>query len=506
MKVRAVTYFISAQSFEELCERVDASVGFFRAAIGELRARGVDLQMVRIATNGCDQWADAAPALALEQLVQLDGRLGALEAEVGGGVSVIASLGQLDSRLEDGVLVAALSQTSRLFACVAMRVSTDGLPDLERAHACARLVLQLNDAARTTGGLVVEGPLAGAPFCFKLAVTARLGAGTPFFPGAYAPPPGESAERLAPAGSTWAAPAFAFACENSDLLVAAFARARKSADASGGCVLRAASAELAAEFGSLVGQLDALGAKLEAQCPGVAFAGTDSSVASAACPEHSLVAAFESLGVGRFGGAGTTAICALVTAVLRGLPYRLVGYCGLSARSARPPSMRAGCALRRAAHGAPPSPRSRLAVPSAAADGGHRAGRAGCARRPADQQPAAQLGRVRHGRRHGARAAQRHRRAARRALRRRGQHGRAAAQAALRARLAGQRRARGRARAPKLPLLRRLGGAAARPAGAARARPAAAAGAARGRWLRRRCGARSRARRRRAWERRALGG
>lgn len=356
MKVRAVTYFISAQSFEELCERVDASVGFFRAAIGELRARGVDLQMVRIATNGCDQWADAAPARALEQLVQLDGRLGALEAEVGGGVSVIASLGQLDSRLEDGVLVAALSQTSRLFACVAMRVSADGLPDLERAHACARLVLQLNDAARTTGGLVVEGPLAGAPFCFKLAVTARLGAGTPFFPGAYAPPPGESASRLAPAGSTWAAPAFAFACENSDLLVAAFARARKSADASGGCVLRAASAELAAEFGSLVGQLDALGAKLEAQCPGVAFAGTDSSVASAACPEHSLVAAFESLGVGRFGGAGTTAICALVTAVLRGLPYRLVGYCGLSACSARPPSTRAGCALRLGPHGSALAP------------------------------------------------------------------------------------------------------------------------------------------------------
>lgn len=332
VKVRAITHFISAATFQDVCERVDASAVFFRAAIAELREQGVSLQMVRIATNGFDQWADSTAAGALAQLRKLDARLELLEAGLGGGVAVVASIGQIDSRLNDGVLVAALAQTSRLFACVAMRM-IDGLPDLVRANECAELVLALNAATRSTRGLVVNGPIAGAPFAFKLAITAGLGAGTPFFPGAYAPAHGATAERLSPAGSTWRAPAFAFACENSDLLVRAFARARQRADAQGGgSVLREAKAELQKEFLLLVGQLDALGGKLEAQT-GVAFAGVDSSVASAACPEHSLVLAFESLGLGKFGGAGTTAVCALVTGVLKSLPFRLVGYCGLSARS-----------------------------------------------------------------------------------------------------------------------------------------------------------------------------
>ena len=39
--------------------------------------------------------------------------------------------------------------------------------------------------------------------------------------------------------------------------------------------------------------------------------------------------AFELLGIGRFGGAGTTAVAALVTGVLKALPLRLCGYTGL---------------------------------------------------------------------------------------------------------------------------------------------------------------------------------
>ncbi|KAG8468203.1 hypothetical protein KFE25_013286 [Diacronema lutheri] len=343
MKVRAITLFISAPNFGQLCARLEASAAFFRTAIAELRAQGVALQMVRVATNGFDQWADAATDAALAQLRELDARLAALERALGSGIAVIGSVGQLDARLTDGVLVRALATTSRLFASVAMRTDADGLPDLERARECADLILALNAATRASGGLVIDGPLAGAPFCFKLAITAQLGPGTPFFPGAYAPAPGEAAERLSPAGSAWRAPAFAFACENSDLLVRAFARARRAVEPAeqaaepngaahaqvGSAVLRAASHELEKEFALLVGQLDALGERIEALSDGVVFAGTDSSVASASRADESLVLAFESLGLGAFGGAGTTAVCALVTSVLKRLPFRLVGYCGL---------------------------------------------------------------------------------------------------------------------------------------------------------------------------------
>jgi len=339
MRVRAVTYFVSAASFDEVCLAVDASAAFFRAAVAELKSEGVDLQMARLATNGFEQWAAPDPAAALAQLHALDARLAALEDAL--GVSVIASIGQLDSRLDDGVLVEAIATTSRLFASVAMRVDADsGLPDFARAHECAQLVLAINAATRATGGEVVSGPLAGAPHAFKLAITCGLGAGTPFFPGAYAPPPGEEAPRVSPAGTFWRAPAFAFAIENSDLLVAAFSRARHLADPGaspgarlspqlGGAVLSAAKRELGKEFGAAVGQLEALGLRLERVCPGVTFAGTDASVASAARPEESLVRGFEALGLGPFGGAGTLALCALVTGVLKQLPFRLVGYNGL---------------------------------------------------------------------------------------------------------------------------------------------------------------------------------
>ncbi|KAJ1626581.1 hypothetical protein T492DRAFT_1031690 [Pavlovales sp. CCMP2436] len=296
--------------------------------------------MARLATNGFEQWAASDPAAALAQLRALDARLAALEVALGGGVSVIASLGQVDSSLVLGLLVQAITSTSRLFASVMMHCSADGLPDFVRAHECAQLVLAINAATRSTGGEVVEGPLAGAPFCFKIAITCGLGAGSPFFPGAYAPPLGEDALRVSPAGSAWRTPAFAFACENSDLLVTAFSRARALADPGaspcarlspqlGGTVLSAAKRELEKEFGDAVGQLEALGLRLERVCPGVTFAGTDSSVASAARPEDSLVVAFEAVGLGPFGGAGTLALCALVTGVLKQLPFRLVGYCGL---------------------------------------------------------------------------------------------------------------------------------------------------------------------------------
>jgi hypothetical protein len=349
MKLRSVTYFVSAASYAELCAAVEGSVAFFHAAIAELAAEGVVLQMARIATNSFEDWVDVDAAKALAQLQELDARLAALERTLGNGLSVIASIGQVVERIDDGVLVGALTTTDRLFACVAMRaappddeVSTHGVapPDVAHAHACAELVLALNAATRASRGLVLSGPLAGAPYAFKMAVTCGLGAGSPFFPGAHAPPPGCSAPRLAPAGSEWRAPAFAFACENSDLLVTAFTRARALGEpgaaagarvgaGAGGAVLRHAARELHAEFSTLVGALDAIGRRLEARCAGVAFAGTDSSVASAAEPAHSLVLAFEALGLGPFGGAGTLVVCSLVTAVLKALPYRLVGYCGL---------------------------------------------------------------------------------------------------------------------------------------------------------------------------------
>lgn len=342
-KVRAVTYFISASSFDLICASAEAAVSFFDTAIAELKRDGHGLQMVRIATNTCEQWLDQDADVALAQLKEFDALCSRIEQRVGGGVAVIASLGNVHERLDDGVLVRALASTEHLFVCLQARHSAEGLPDVAHARRCAQLLLDLNDATRSTRGEIRSGPLSGAPYAFKLTVVCNTEPGGPFFPGAFSPAPGMTGRRVNPPDSTWSTPAFAFACENSDLLVRAFGAARAQADALPSsaqpqtAVLGLAAAELEREFDGTLRQLDQLGMALEALSPGVTYAGCDPSVASAAHPEESIVNAFDSIGLGPFGGAGTLTLSALVTSVLKRMPYRLVGYCGLSARAPSPP-------------------------------------------------------------------------------------------------------------------------------------------------------------------------
>lgn len=329
MKVRAVTYFVSASSFDRLCASVTESEHFFRQALIALDRGGMSIQMVRIATNSFEDWLDATKARAISQLQALDRALSALSQALGGAVSVIASIGYATERLDDGVLPEALASTEHLFVCLKLRYVKGAIPDLGHARRCARLLIDLNRRADPDGGLVTKGPLRGAPLAFKLAVVANAEPGCPFFPGAFAPSPGTRAPRRSPAGSDWAAPAFAFALENSDLLVNALDRVPAAGPQSEALLL--AAMELSKEFIPVMKQLDRLGHDIERACPGVSFAGTDPSVASAACPDESVVKAFESVGLGRFAGRGTLSLSAVVTSVLRALPFKLVGYCGLSA-------------------------------------------------------------------------------------------------------------------------------------------------------------------------------
>jgi hypothetical protein len=58
------------------------------------------------------------------------------------------------------------------------------------------------------------------------------------------------------------------------------------------------------------------------------YAGLDTSLAPG-LDTPALTASYEALGLGPFGGPGTLAISALITQVLKQLPLRLTGYCGL---------------------------------------------------------------------------------------------------------------------------------------------------------------------------------
>ncbi|MDP8227671.1 MAG: DUF711 family protein [Candidatus Celaenobacter polaris] len=62
---------------------------------------------------------------------------------------------------------------------------------------------------------------------------------------------------------------------------------------------------------------------------GVSFKGIDVSVAPSLEEHESIAYGFEKLGLNKFGEPGTLAIAAMVTSVLKSLPVRKWGYCGL---------------------------------------------------------------------------------------------------------------------------------------------------------------------------------
>jgi len=62
---------------------------------------------------------------------------------------------------------------------------------------------------------------------------------------------------------------------------------------------------------------------------GVSFKGIDVSLAPSLEEHESIAYGFEKLGLNRFGEPGTLAIAAMVTSVLKSLPVRKWGYCGL---------------------------------------------------------------------------------------------------------------------------------------------------------------------------------
>lgn len=123
---------------------------------------------------------------------------------------------------------------------------------------------------------------------------------------------------------------FAIATENSALLHAAFSQAAadsKSAPSSGASVLTHAQDRLQQILTEALQPVELL-AQLAASVHGVPFLGIDTSIAPA-LERPNIVEAFEMLGLGRFGGAGTLAVAERITAALKSVSVKLCGYCGL---------------------------------------------------------------------------------------------------------------------------------------------------------------------------------
>jgi len=161
------------------------------------------------------------------------------------------------------------------------------------------------EAARQTATLVKKTSRIGRDGFANLRFAAlfNVKAGTPFFPAAYHEGPAS----------------FAIGLENSDLVYSAFSRSPNIIEARS-CL----KGILTEEYGKVERIAEQVSITEE-----VDYGGIDASIATSVNPDESIAYAFEKLGLGRFGEAGTLTVASLVTETLGELSIKKCGYCGL---------------------------------------------------------------------------------------------------------------------------------------------------------------------------------
>lgn len=242
---------------------------------------GYSVQTVRLATQPWESWG--VPAKEMGPLVE------ALEStSVGLGIDYL-SLGTTFHSENIPRLLEWLAQSRSVFftATAGDRKGANHAA----AAACAALIKKL--------ALPEKEGFANLRF----AALFNTPPGSPFFPAAY-----HRGSRK-----------FALGLENSDLVVKAFSKAGN---------IQGATAALRGVMAPACRKLERA-ARLAAREVPFAYGGIDVSIAPAAARDESLAFAIESLGLGRFGEAGTLAASKAITDTLRALPVSRCGYSGL---------------------------------------------------------------------------------------------------------------------------------------------------------------------------------
>jgi hypothetical protein len=154
---------------------------------------------------------------------------------------------------------------------------------------------------------VAQSPVAGASFRFGISF--KPARNCPYFP-------------MATAGEE---EGFSLGLENSGLLDHAF-----SAGSSQSSGLNGAASSLFTTMSDALAPIEALSRALEGipGSPKANYLGIDSSIAPSLEPPC-VTSAFRNLGLGFFGDCGTLAVTEKITGVLKSLPIKLCGYCGL---------------------------------------------------------------------------------------------------------------------------------------------------------------------------------
>ncbi len=288
MKIRSITGFAGRQRRAlAACEQFGPLLATARALAEE---HGLQVQTTRLATLPLT--AARSPSLRDPQALG-EHAARVEEAATAAGIDYLAlgPLGHEDAAHAAPALLAILAATRRIFVTLRYAETERGL-SVPAARAAAEVIVG-------AAGLEENG------FAnLRFAALARVDAGVPFLPAAYAAA-GEDG--------------FAFALEAADLVRTSFSTAESVDDA-----VRRLVARIEAE----ATQLHALGERIARQT-GLHFGGVDFSCAPFPTDADSIGAALESLGVVALGHPGSVTAAAVLTRAIETAAFERTGFSGL---------------------------------------------------------------------------------------------------------------------------------------------------------------------------------
>jgi uncharacterized protein (UPF0210 family) len=242
---------------------------------------GYEVQTVRIATQPWERYYSSH-----EQILRLVKKLESLASDH--GIDYF-SIGTTTSPQHIPEIFHLIRNSERGFCSVL--VSDERRTFFESARQAARLVRKLSR--------VNEDGFANLRF----AALFNMKPGSPFFPAAYHRGP----------------TSFALGTENSDLVYKAFSTSKDFETA--GDILKT-------EFTNHYQRLEMVACRMGRE-ERIRYGGVDVSVAPSVKRQQSAAFAFEKLGLGRFGEAGTLAVAKMVTDTFQNLKLKKCGYSGL---------------------------------------------------------------------------------------------------------------------------------------------------------------------------------
>jgi len=284
-KIRTITAFIRLDS-SQYKQQVAGTLTMLRNAKSRYELAGYEVETIRIATQPFPEYTNG---MSKDAAIAFFSDLNALAKQE----DIIVSIGpalmtEKDDPAQAQMLAEILGSDSHLFGSVIV-AGSDGV-HWNAVHAAADIVKYLEDHSDKSLGN------------FRFAAIANVAAYTPFFPAAYHQGLGHQ---------------FAIALESANVVAAIMAVQRDP---------EATRQALIAELGMHAQAVEQVASKIDLET-GWAYMGLDLSPAP--MKTASIGSAAAGFGGGRFGTSGTLTAVATITAALRDITVKKVGYSGV---------------------------------------------------------------------------------------------------------------------------------------------------------------------------------